>query len=177
MDVGVTESRPESSDLSFEAWAAARVPSLLRFGYLVTGSQQAAEDAVQSALTRTCERWARVRTADDPEAYVRRMVVNAHISTWRRSGRRELSVADVRPTAGGSAGDPAEGVATRDAVWRVCSRLPARQRAVVVLRFYEDLDYGEIASLLQISQVTVRTYVHRALGSLRAELTKEEDDG
>ena len=149
-----------------------RVAALLRFAYLVTGSQHAAEDAVQSALTRACEKWSRVRRADDPDAYVRRMVVNAHVSGWRRSGRRESPVAEVRGTA---YADPADRVAEADAVWRVCPSCRARQRAAVVLRFYEDLDYDEIAALLDIAPVSVRTYVHRALTSLRAELTSEED--
>jgi RNA polymerase sigma-70 factor (sigma-E family) len=173
MDVGVTETKGGPESLSFDAWVEARVDRLLRFAYLVTGSQHAAEDAVQSALTRACEKWSRVSRAADPDAYVRRMVVNAHVSSWRRSGRRESPVADVRET---STTDPGDHVAEADAVWRVCSGLPARERAVVVLRFYEDLDYDEIADLLDIAPVTARTYVHRALSSLRAELTREEDD-
>ena len=122
MDVGVTESRPDASDLSFDDWAEARVAALLRFAYLVTGSQHAAEDAVQSALTRACEKWSRVRRADDPDAYVRRMVVNAHVSGWRRAGRRESPVAEVH---GSASVNPADAVAEADAVWRVCSGLPS----------------------------------------------------
>ena len=171
MDVGVTEPQRDASDLSFDAWAEARVTALLRFAYLVTGSQHAAEDAVQTALTRACEKWSRVRRADDPDAYVRRMIVNAHVSGWRRTGRRESPVPEVR---GSASVNPADRVAEADAVWRVCSRLPVQQRAAVVLRFYEDLDYDEIAVLLGVSPVSVRTYVHRALASLRAELTSEE---
>ncbi|MDP2774093.1 MAG: SigE family RNA polymerase sigma factor [Nocardioides sp.] len=161
-------------DPSFDDWVEARAAPLLRFAYLVTGSQQDAEDAVQSALTRACEKWSRVRRADDPDAYVRRMVVNAHVSRWRRSGRRELSVAEVRDS---TVRDPAEAIARDDAVWRVCSGLPRQQRAAVVLRFYEDLEYAEIATVLGVSQVAVRTYIHRALVSLRAELTQEDTDG
>ncbi len=176
MDVRVTDppagERFEERELSFEAWAGARVPALLRFAYLVTGSQHAAEDAVQTALTRACERWARVRRTTDPDAYVRRMVVNAHVSGWRRAGRRELSVAEVRPVATGT--DPADTLASADAVWRVCAALPRQQRAAVVLRFYEDLEYAEIAGLLGCSQVTVRSHVHRALASLRTELERQE---
>ena len=143
MDVGVTEEHVVVGDVSFDDWVEVRVPALLRFAYLVTGSQHAAEDAVQSALTRACERWSRVRRTTDPDAYVRRMIVNAHISAWRRSGRRELSVAEVRDT---EVLDHAVGVATGDAVWRVCGTLPPQQRAAVVLRYYEDLEYAEIAA-------------------------------
>jgi RNA polymerase sigma-70 factor (sigma-E family) len=180
MDVGVTDSpagrptaeRADARELSFDAWVEVRVPALLRFAYLVTGSQHAAEDAVQTALTRACERWSRVRRTTDPDAYVRRMVVNAHVSGWRRAGRRELSVADVRDTA--TPADTVEGLATADAVWRVCAGLPRQQRAAVVLRFYEDLDDAEIATILGCAQVTVRSHVHRALAALRAELDRQE---
>jgi RNA polymerase sigma-70 factor (sigma-E family) len=162
MDVGVTD---------FEAWAEARVARLLRFAYLVTGSQHAAEDAVQAALTRACEKWARVSRVGDPDAYVRRMVVNEHVSAWRRTGRREVAVEVVRDTAVDETG----AVDESDAVWRLCSGLPRQQRAAVVLRYYEDLEYAEIAALLECSEATVRSHVHRALTALRAELTRQEE--
>lgn len=88
MDVGVTD-RATAAEPGFDAWVEARAAALLRFAYLVTGSQEAAEDAVQSALVSACEKWSWVGRRADPDAYVRRMVVNAHISAWRRSGRRE----------------------------------------------------------------------------------------
>lgn len=162
MDEGVTD---------FEAWAQARVAALLRFAYLVTGSQHAAEDAVQDALTKACAAWSRVGRTGDTDAYVRRMVVNAHVSRWRRSGRREVAVAAVRDTAVDATG----AVDEADAVWRLCSGLPRQQRAAVVLRFYEDLEYAEIAALLGCSETTVRSHVHRALTALRAELTRQEE--
>lgn len=171
MDGTVTElPRTSGRDLSFDDWVAARVPGLMRFAYLVTGSQHAAEDAVQTALTKACETWSRVAHTDDPDVYVRRMVVNAHVSAWRRTGRRELTVAEVRDSSGV---DPAESVARDDAVWRVCSTLPPQQRAAVVLRFYEDLDYPEIARVLGVAEATVRSHVHRGLAALREQLTKE----
>ncbi|WP_346385620.1 SigE family RNA polymerase sigma factor [Nocardioides sp.] len=168
----MTDARPDASELSFDAWVEVRAAALLRFAYLVTGSQHAAEDAVQSALTRACEKWSRVRRTTDPDAYVRRMVVNAHVSGWRRSGKRELSVAEVRPTRTGP--DHADAVARDDAVWRVCTGLPRQQRAAVVLRYYEDLEYAEIAAILDCTETTARSHVHRALTSLRAELERQE---
>ena len=156
---------------SFDDWVAARGPSLLRFAYVVTGSQHAAEDAVQDALARACERWSRVGRTTDPDSYVRRMVVNAHISRWRRT-RRESPVEAVR--AADPAPDHAARLSTADAVWAVCRELPPRQRAAVVLRFYEDLEYAEIAGLLGCSEATVRSHVHRALGALRARMTEED---
>lgn len=162
----------DGSVTDFEAWAEARVAGLLRFAYLVTGSQHAAEDAVQAALTRACEKWSRVGRAHDPDSYVRRMVVNEHISTWRRAGRREVAVAEVRDAV---VVDAAAGVDDSDAVWRMCSALPRRQRAAVVLRFYEDLEYAEIAALLDCAETTVRSHVHRALTSLRATMASQEE--
>jgi RNA polymerase sigma-70 factor (sigma-E family) len=174
VDVGVTEELPSSEvrPSGFDSWVEARVAALLRFAYLVTGSQQAAEDAVQSALVSACEKWARVRRRDDPDAYVRRMIVNAHISAWRRAGKRESPVAMVRDS---TVSDPADTVAGRDAAWRMCSALPPQQRAAVVLRFYEDLEYGEIAAVLDVAEPTARSHVHRALAALRRELEETED--
>jgi len=159
-----------AGDPSFDAWASARVAGLLRFAYLVTGSQHAAEDAVQEALASACAKWSRVSRTRDPEAYVRRMIANAHVSGWRRT-RRESPVAEVRDT---TYADPSARVDTGDAVWRVCRALPRQQRAAVVLRFYEDLDYPEIAEVLGLAEPTVRSHVHRALAALRTELSQED---
>lgn len=170
MDVSVDGVRPVAAS-AFDAWASARVPALLRFAYVVTGSQPAAEDAVQAALERALPRWDRIARTEDPDAYVRRMVVNAHVSLWRRSGRHESPVPVVVLAEGT---DVAEQVTTVEAVRRVCARLPRRQRAAVALRFFEDRDYTEIAALLGCSEGTARSYVHRALQALRRELEEEE---
>ena len=170
MDVDVTD-REAAAEPGFDSWVEARVAALLRFAYLVTGSQQAAEDAVQAALVSACEKWSRVSRRDDPDAYVRRMVVNAHISAWRRSGRRESPVAEVRDSTGA---DPAQRLVESDAVWRMCTALPPQQRAAVVLRFYEDLEYAEIAAILGVTEPTARSHVHRALAALRGELERQE---
>lgn len=157
-------------DLSFEEWVGARVPALMRFAYLVTGSQHDAEEAVQSALASACEKWSRVGGTQDPDAYVRRMIANAYVSQWRRFGKRMQPVeTDTR-----TAPDHADAVAGNDAVWRVCSTLPRQQRAAVVLRFYEDLEYGEIARVLGVSEATARSHVSRALAALRDELGREQ---
>ena len=168
MRVAQDQARP-----SFDEWATARVPSLLRFGYLVTGSADAAEDAVQTALAQALSSWDRVSGAGDPERYVRRMVANAHVSGWRAFGRRVSPVAEVRDSPD-HGHDPADSLVRHDAVWRVCRALPERQRAAVVLRFYEDLDYPEIAATLGCAEATVRSYVHRALAALRVELERQE---
>lgn len=155
----------------FDDFVDERFDALLRFAYLVTGSQHAAEDALQTALTRALERWRHVAGARHPDAYVRRMIVNAHVSAWRRTGARELLSDDLR---GDPAGDATDRVAERDALWRRCLALPPRQRAAVVLRYYEDLEYAEVADVLGVTEATARSHVHRALSALRA--TEEDGD-
>lgn len=167
-----------SASLEFDAWVAANGSDLLRFAYLVLGDRHRAEEAVQEALVRACGRWRRVSAADDPRAYVRRMVVNADISWWRKVGRREHVVGEVfsRPSATGN--HPATDVATTvtevDSMWRLCANLPRGQRAAVVLRYYEGLSDAEIAGVLGCTESTVRSQIHRALASLRAHLSDEE---
>ena len=170
MEVGVND--PPRTELSFDSWVSTRVPELLRFAYLVTGSQDAAEEAVQTALSAACAKWARVRRTTDPDAYVRRMIANAHVSLWRKFGKR-IAVVPAVPEEHDR--DHADAIATSDAVWRVCSALPRQQRAAVVLRFYEDLDYAEIARILDVTETTVRSHIHRALAALRVQLTRAED--
>lgn len=160
--------------VDFDDWVATRGPALLRFAFLVTGTQQAAEDAAQSALATACSRWERIGRLHDRDAYVRRMVVNAHRSWWRKFGRRESPVEHVFSSAPYSA-DPATVVPHADAVWRLCQSLPTRQRASVVLRFYEDLTYREIAGILGCPEATVRSHIHRALAALRTALAKQEN--
>ncbi len=164
---GVGVSAIEATDeaaVGFESWVAARGPALLRFAYLVTGDDDDAQDAVQEALASACAKWDRISRADDVDAYVRRMIANAHVSFWRRFAKRESPVAEV------TVDQPVEGskLPEDEAVWQLCGTLPRRQRAAVVLRFYEDLSYAEIASVLECSEATVRSQVSRALASLRA---------
>ncbi len=163
--------RPETVD--FDSWVAARGAELLRFAYVVTGSQVAAEDALQTALAKAYERWSRVSTVDNPDAYVRRMIVNAHVSWWRRYRRREspsdaFEVVDL-------VDDPADRWSTTDIVWQACLELPPRQRVAVVLRFYEDLPYAEIAQVMKCAEPTARSYVHRGLATLRLAIEEEDD--
>ncbi len=155
----------------FEAWVETRGPALLRFAYLVTQDRDAAQDAAQEALASACARWSRISLTQDPEAYVRRMVANAHVTWWRRFGRRGSPVAEVRlaESVDGSR------LPEHDAVWQLCATLPRKQRAAVVLRFYEDRTYGEIAEILACSEATVRSQVHRALAALRVRLESEGD--
>ncbi|MCH1866384.1 SigE family RNA polymerase sigma factor [Nocardioides sp. CFH 31398] len=153
----------------FDAWVAQRGDALLRLAYLLTGSRADAEDVVQDVLVRALPRWEGIAAADDVDAYVRRMVVNAHTSWWRRWRKRETPVEQVRDRA------VEEARLRDDDLWRACLALPADQRAAVVLRFYEDLSYAEIAALTGVREGTVRSRVSRGLAVLRARVETLED--
>lgn len=151
--------------MTFEEYAFARTSALVRLARLLTGDEHRAEDLVQDVLAKAYARWGRISRTDWPDAYVRRMLVNAHHSWWRQRSSREVSVAAVVDRAGAS--DEAAGVAERDALWRLVCDLPTRQRTVIVLRYYEDLDDIMIAEILDCSTGTVRTHARRALTALR----------
>ncbi|WP_344200049.1 SigE family RNA polymerase sigma factor [Kribbella karoonensis] len=166
----------------FDEWVTQRGTALLRFAYLVTRDHSRAEEAVQDALISAYSRWSRICRAQDPEAYVRRSIVNADISRWRRFFRRETPTENPgtprttrdRTAQDHAAPDPADAQAEHDAVWALCATLPAKQRAAVVLRYYEDLPDAEIAVILDCSPATVRSQIHRALASLRTTIGTEE---
>lgn len=149
---------------SFEVYVHARLPALLRFGYVLTGNPHDAADLVQDALERTGARWVAVRRRDS-DAYVRRTMVNRWVSTWRRRRRRELLVAEVPEHAVPS------GEVTDPALWAALRALPARQRAVLVLRYYEDLDEQQTAAALGCSVGTVKSQAARARARLRQTLS------
>ena len=154
----------------FDEWVAARGPGLLRLAYVLTGNRADAEDAVQDALARALPRWEHIRAVGDPDAYVRRMVVNAHTSWWRRFRKRETPVAETF----GSGVDAGPEHEERDRVWRACLALPEAQRVAVVLRYYEQLEYAEIAALTGVAEGSVRSRVSRGIAALRTSLGEEE---
>jgi RNA polymerase sigma-70 factor (sigma-E family) len=154
-----------AGEFGFEDYVAARGAGLVRFAMLLTGDDHRAEDLVQEALARAYLRWDRVSRADRPDVYVRRIVVNVSRTWWRRRTNRELPVARAADRA--APGDLGAESAERDAMWRLIATLPHRQRAVLVLRYYEDLDDATIAEILDCSAVTVRTHAMRALNALR----------
>ena len=164
-----------ASPPAFDDWVASRGPALLRLAYVLTGSQADAEDVVQDALARALPRWHRIGRVEDVDAYVRRMVVNAHVSWWRRFRRRESPVAEVRTT--GTAPDPGEGLwhDDRRRIWAACSALPEAQRTAIVLRYYEQLEYDEIAALTDVREGTVRSRVSRGIAVLRRELGETDE--
>lgn len=159
-------SRRVDTTPDFDEWVAVRGPALLRLAFVLTGNQADAEDVVQDALSRALPRWSRICRADDVDAYVRRMVVNANVSRWRKFRRKETPAA-VGVDRVAPSGMPAE---DRDALWRACQRLPPDQRTAIVLRFYEDMEYAEIAALTGVREGSVRSRVSRGVATLREEL-------
>ena len=158
--------------LSFEELVRSSERRLLRLGLMLTGSPHTAEDLVQTVFARVHRRWQRIGSLDHPEAYLRTMVVNEFLS-WRRLLKNgEVPLAE--PVDQPSGEDIGTRQAQRDAAWRLLSRLPRKQRAVLVLRYYEDLPDSEIAGLLGVAPVTVRTNAARALATLRDTLFAEE---
>ncbi len=173
-----TEQRVGVTD--FDDWVAARGPALLRLAYTLTGNAADAEDVVQDALSRALPRWDRIAAMEDVDAYVRRMVVNAHTSWWRRWRRRESPVETVydveTPGEPGSYDGPRVEHDERRRIWAACRALPEAQRTAVVLRYYEQLEYAEIAALTGVREGSVRSRVSRGIAALRVELGEEQDD-
>jgi RNA polymerase sigma-70 factor (sigma-E family) len=149
-----------------DQFVRAHAAELLRAAMLLTGSQSRAEDLVQDTLTRLLPKWHRVSQAQSPLAYVRRSLVNRYLSQRRLMSSRDVLVWDVPEAAGR---DVADDVVVKKAVEQLLAALPVRQRAAVVLRYYEDLPDAEIAAILSCRVATVRSMVSRALGVLRSE--------
>jgi len=158
---------------AFEEFVEHRLGALYRYAWVLTGNRHDAEDLVQEALTRTGASWWRVRRKDDPEGYVRTAMVRIMSNRWRRSGREELT--PDPPDLG--APDPGFERVTADAgLSATLAGLPPRMRVVLALRYVEQLEDNEIASMLGCSPGTVRSQASRALAKLRiAAATAEED--
>lgn len=145
-----------------------RSAALLRSAYLLAGGDRAlAEDLLQQALTKTYLAWGRIQDPAAREAYVRRTLATTATSWWRRRWHGERASAELpeRPAA-----DTEDRFLEQDALWAVVRRLPARQRAVLVLRYYEDLSEQETARTLGLAPGTVKSHLSRALATLRSEL-------
>jgi RNA polymerase sigma-70 factor (sigma-E family) len=172
--VSLSAVAADERDVPFEAYVGARQHALLRTAFLLTGDLHEAEDLLQAALARLYPSWKRVSRAQALDAYVRRAMVNQYTSWWRRAWRqRETSVEAIDDRTSGGIG-LAEQVTERDALWHVVRQLPPRQRAAVVLRFYEDLSEVETAAVLGCSVGTVKSTTSRALAALRRHMEAEE---
>ncbi|TQL70018.1 RNA polymerase sigma-70 factor (sigma-E family) [Nocardioides albertanoniae] len=159
-----------ATSIDFSAWVASRGPALQRFAYLVTGNNSDAPDLVQDALIRAMPRWDSLAVSGTAEAYVKRSIVNGSISGWRKR-RRLVLVDDVEPMA--TQHEPGPETHDADEAWALVQTLPANQRAAVVLRFYEDLSFAQIATVLDCAEATARSHVHRALAKLRDRLNEQ----
>lgn len=152
----------------YVAFVRARQGSLLRAAVLICGDSHVAEDLLQDALVKLASRWEKVRD-EAPEAYVRRILYRDAVSRWRRWGReqpRDLSSPEA-PALPGGGSDPADTWVEGAEVRQALAQLPPRQRAVLVLRYYEDLSEVRIAEVLGISPGTVKSQASRALATLR----------
>jgi RNA polymerase sigma-70 factor (sigma-E family) len=178
-------TQPSARDAEFAAYMAARQPSLLRTAYLLTGDRHAAEDLVQTALAKLYLSWDKVQRRELVDGYVRRILVNENNSLWRRAWKRREVSTDELPerhdTHAPSAHDTADH-GERQALWEFVQTLPRKQRAVIVLRFYEDLSEAETAQVLGVSVGTVKSQASRALASMRTrvhahpQLAREQEE-
>jgi RNA polymerase sigma-70 factor (sigma-E family) len=152
----------------FREFVAARSRALLRTAWLLTGDWAAAQDLVQTALAKTWPAWSRIERSDDPEVYVRRVLVTTYATWWRRRWRAETPSA-VMPDKQTSA-DPFDEADRRAVVAAALSRLSRGQRAVVVLRYFDDLTEAQTAAALGCSVGTVKSQNARALAALRTSV-------
>ena len=173
------------TDTEYAAFVAANWDRYLRLAYLLTGSEHAAEELVQDTLVKLYARWRRLSVIGDPNAYVRRMLANGNVSRWRRSRREQL--VDAPPETGTAAAG--RGLTATPELWpgeregaeglrRALMCLPAGQRAVAVLRHFEDLSEKQVAAVLGCSVGTVKSQNAKALAALRRHLSPslEQDD-
>ena len=161
----------DDREARFREFVSARSAALLRVAYLVSGDMNLAEDLLQTTLTRTYLAWRRLDGIESLDAYARRVLLNTATSWWRRRWRGERPTLELpeRPVS-----DQSDQRAERDAMWRLLGRLPARQRAVLVLRYYEDLSEADIATELGLSVGTVKSHASRALAALRSHLGDDQ---
>jgi RNA polymerase sigma-70 factor (sigma-E family) len=165
----------QADDRGFREYVTSRSRSLLRTAYVLTGNRADAEDLVQAALAKTFLAWDRIEDSGALDGYVRKAMVNTHISWWRRRRLDEYPTDEVPDRAvvddAGDAGDSD----LQDTLRRAIDRLPQRMRAAVMLRYYEDMTEAEVADALGVSLGTVKSTVSRAVAKLRidAELLAE----
>lgn len=166
----VVARRVAAQPVGFDAWVVAAGPHLMRFAQATARGLDPA-DLVQDALVAVFTRWSRLADPGQADAYARRVILNSHISRWRRWGRK------VSPTpepliVEGAHGDE-EAFDDVMAARQMLAGLPVTQRAAIFLRFYDDLTYREIADILRCREATARSHVHRALSQLKGQIEKD----
>ncbi|AVH57762.1 MULTISPECIES: SigE family RNA polymerase sigma factor [Streptomyces] len=164
-----TRTLPYAAYPSFASYVKARQPVLLRTARSLTANPSDAEDLLQTALTKTYVVWDRIEDHRALDGYVRRALLNTRTSQWRKRKVDEFACEELPEPEGLPVSDPAEQQALHDAMWRAIAKLPTRQRAMVVLRYYEDLSEAQTAEVLGVSVGTVKSAVSRALGKLRED--------
>ncbi|MCA0296115.1 MAG: SigE family RNA polymerase sigma factor [Actinobacteria bacterium] len=157
-------------DVGFAAFVATHQIRLRRYALALTGNSHDADDLLQTTLVKVYLAWDRIDGRDNLAAYARTTMARSYVSAWRRWGRRE-SPTDSPPDVPVPSADT---TADRDLIWRGLARLGRRQRAVVVLRYFEDLDLAAIGDELGISTGTVKSQLSRALSNLRDYLGDDE---
>jgi RNA polymerase sigma-70 factor (sigma-E family) len=160
----------EPEEQRFQDYAAVRLASLRRLGYLICGDWHLAEDAVSTVMAKLYVNWRKVSTNDNLDAYVRRMLIRAIVDERRRPWRRERPA--EYPISGGAPPEvdsPDDRVVLRQAL----RKMPARRRAVLVLRYFEGLSVGETATAMGCSEGTVKSQTARGLDALRALLPED----
>jgi RNA polymerase sigma-70 factor (sigma-E family) len=159
--------------MTFEEFAATRMPAVLNFAAVLAGDRATAEDLAQEVLIRAYLRWDKIGCLDRPEFYVRKMILNEFLSRRRRRSLRQVLASGGAAEPTSTAPDHADVYAEREALLTELGKLPRRQRAVLILRYYEDRPDGEIAELLGCAPGTVRGYATRALTTLRVEMGRK----
>jgi RNA polymerase sigma-70 factor (sigma-E family) len=167
-----SEDRFGADYAGFRDYVASRSRSLLRTAYLLTGNAADAEDLVQSALAKTYLAWDRIQDRGAIDGYVRRAMVNTHISWWRRRRVEEFPTDELPDQA---VADHAGSSDLQETLRKAIDRLPQRMRAAVMLRFYEDMTEAEVADVLGVSLGTVKSTVSRAVAKLRIDADLQAD--
>jgi RNA polymerase sigma-70 factor (sigma-E family) len=156
----------EVAEQEFREYVAARQGALYRTALLLTGHREDAEDLVQTALTKLAIRWTRLRGTGSPDAYIRKILYHQHVSRWRTNRNRREYVSAIPPEPD-AVGDPTVESALRLSVATALRKLTAKQRAILVMRYFEDRPESEVAEILGCSIGTVRSQTYRTLARLR----------
>ncbi|HEU5475759.1 MAG TPA: SigE family RNA polymerase sigma factor [Actinophytocola sp.] len=153
--------------MDFDEFLRDQLPALVRYAGVLTADSHLAQDLTQDALVRAHAGWARIGRLDRPDLYVRHMITNGYLSWRRRWATRSVRRVAEAALLDRAVPDPADRLADRDQLAALLATLSRRQRAVLVLRFYEGRSDEEIGAILGCTAVTVRSHVSRALAGLR----------
>ncbi|MEU4042973.1 SigE family RNA polymerase sigma factor [Streptomyces antibioticus] len=163
--------RKQSGNEEFQAFVIGRWPRLMRTAFLLTGEQHAAEDLAQTTLEQVYVAWNRVAAADEPEAYVRRVMINTHSRRYRKKLREFLAPRGEDPGLTHEIADTGDRIAQADdrhTLLKALAELPPRQREAVVLRYWEDLTESQTAQAMGCSIGAVKSNAAKGIAKLRA---------